>query len=48
MNNVGSAFKEIQLKIDDWAGAEQARKDLVQSWTENFHLDEVQELVQFF
>lgn len=48
MNNVGSAFKEIQLKIEDWSGAEQARKELIRSWTETFHYDEIQELIQFF
>lgn len=47
MNNVGSAFKEIQLKIDDWSGAESARKELVERWTESFHLDQL-DLVQFF
>jgi hypothetical protein len=48
MVNVGSAFKEIQIKIDDWSGAEQSRKELINSWTDSFHLDEMQELVQFF
>lgn len=47
MNNVGSAFKEIQLKIDDWSGAEAARKELVNKWQSTFHLDDI-DLVQFF
>ena len=47
MNNVGSAFKETQLKIDDWSGAEAARNELVKSWEESFHLDQL-DLVQFF
>lgn len=47
MNNVGSAFKEIQLKIDDWSGAEAARNELVDKWTNNFHFDNL-DLVQFF
>lgn len=47
MNNVGSAFKEIQLKIEDWSGAEASRNELVQNWTENFHLDDA-ELLTFF
>ena len=47
MNNVGSAFKEIQLKIDDWSGAESARNELVDQWKGNFHLDDL-DLVQFF
>jgi hypothetical protein len=48
MNNVGSAFKEILIKIEDWSGAQAARDELVNSWTESFHLDEIDELVQFF
>lgn len=47
MNNVGSAFKEIQLKIDEWSGAEAARKELVENWTRTFHLDDP-DLLQFF
>lgn len=47
MNNVGGAFKEIQLKIDDWSGAEAARKELVDKWTNTFHFDDL-DLVQFF
>ena len=47
MNNVGGAFKEIQLKIDDWSNAESQRKELVDKWTGNFHLDQL-DLVQFF
>lgn len=48
MNNVGSAYKEILIKIEDWSGAQAARDELVNSWTESFHLDEIDELVQFF
>lgn len=47
MNTVGSAFKEIQLRIDDWSGAESERKQLVDSWTSSFHIDDL-DLVQFF
>lgn len=47
MNNVGAAFKEIQLRIDDWSGAEDARKALVDHWTGSFHLDQI-DLIQFF
>lgn len=47
MNNVGSAFKEIQIKIDDWSGAEAAQKELIERWKGNFHLDDL-DLVQFF
>lgn len=47
MNNVGSAFKEIQLKIDEWSSAESDRKNLVKEWTETFHLDQI-DLIEFF
>ena len=47
MNNVGSAFKEIQLKIDDWSGAEGNRKTLIEKWTDTFHLDQT-DLIEFF
>ena len=47
MNQVGSAFKEIQLRIDDWSGAEDARNQLVEKWTNTFHFDEI-DLIQFF
>lgn len=47
MNNVGSAFKETQLKIDDWSGADQERDNLIKEWTGIFHFDDL-ELVQFF
>ena len=47
MNNVGSAFKEIQLKIDEWSGAEGERKALIEKWDGTFHLDDP-DLVQFF
>jgi hypothetical protein len=45
---VGSAFKDIKVEIESWSGAEAERKALVKEWTESFHLDEVNELVQFF
>lgn len=47
MNTVGSAFKEIQLKIDDWSGAESERNALIEKWTNTFHFDDL-DLVQFF
>jgi hypothetical protein len=47
MNQVGSAFKEINVKIDDWSGAESARKELVEKWTQSFHYDDL-DLIQFF
>lgn len=45
---VGAAHKSIQLKIDRWAGAQEKREALLQKWEETFHLDEIDELVQFF
>lgn len=45
---VGAAHKSIQMKIDRWAGAAEKREALLTSWTETFHLDEIEELVQFF
>lgn len=47
MQNVGSAFKEIQLKIDEWSGAEAAQKELIKTWKQTFHLDNL-DLVRFF
>lgn len=47
MNNVGSAFKETQLKIDEWSSADENRKALIEKWEGNFHFDDL-ELVQFF
>lgn len=47
MNQVGSAFKEIQLRIDDWSGAEDARNQLVEKWTNTFHFDEI-DWITFF
>ena len=47
MNNVGSAFKEIQLKIDEWSGAEGNHNTLIEKWTGNVHLDQI-DLISFF
>jgi hypothetical protein len=47
MNNVGSAFKEIQLKIDEWSGAEGNRNQLIEKWTTTFHFDQI-DLISFF
>ena len=48
MENVGSAFKDIQTKIGDWSGAEQAQKDWLKNAKEVFHLDDLAEQMQFF
>lgn len=47
MNNTGGAFKETQVRIDDWSGAEDARNALVEKWTNTFHFDDP-DLIQFF
>lgn len=47
MNNIGSAFKEIQVKIDEWASAESNRNSLIKEWTGTFHFDDT-DLIQFF
>ena len=45
---VGSAFKDVKVEIESWAGAQDKRDALVKEWTESFHCDETDELVQFF
>ena len=47
MQNVGSAYKEIQLKIEDWAGAEKEQKAWMEKYRGTFHLDKP-ELITFF
>ena len=46
-NNIGSGFKTTQLKLDDWAGAKEARKALIKEWTGTYHLDDT-EAIMFF
>ena len=45
---VGAVHKSIQMKIDRWAGAAEKREALLNEWTGSFHLDEIENLVQFF
>lgn len=45
---VGSAHKSIQMKIDRWAGSQEKLDNFIKEWTDTFHLDNIQELVQFF
>lgn len=47
MQDVGAAHKSIQLKIDRWANAEDKREQLLKEWTDNFHLDDIEELMLF-
>lgn len=48
MNTLGSAFKEIQLKIDDWASADEAYNNMIKEWNQVAHLDDVEDIIQFF
>lgn len=36
---IQTAYGNINLKIDDWANAEQERKDLLERWRDVYHLD---------
>lgn len=47
MVNVGGAFKEVNIKIDDWSNAESQRRELIDKWTQTFHYDDL-DLIQFF
>jgi hypothetical protein len=47
MVNIGSGFKEIQMKIEDWAGASDKRDQLIESWEGSFYIDDP-DLIQFF
>ena len=47
MTSVGSGFKDIQLKIDDWASAESERNALIEKWEGRYYLDD-DDLIQFF
>lgn len=38
-NEIQSSFGTINLKIDEWAGAESEREELLEKWTDSFHLD---------
>jgi hypothetical protein len=38
-NEIQTAYGTISLKIDDWANAEQDRKDLIEKWRDLYHLD---------
>ena len=47
MTSVGSGFKDIQLKIDDWASAEADRNALIEKWDGRYYIDD-DDLIQFF
>lgn len=45
--NVGSAYKETAIKIEEWAGSEEKRNNLVKEWKQSFHLDLVDDITFF-
>jgi hypothetical protein len=47
MTNIGSGFKEIQMKIDDWAGASDKLTQLLEKWEGRYYIDDT-DLIQFF
>lgn len=38
-DNIQTAYGSINLRIEDWSGAESERKDLLSRWEDEFHLD---------
>lgn len=38
-NEISSAYGTISLKIDDWSNAVSDRKQLIERWTDEYHLD---------
>lgn len=48
INNLGSQFKDIQLKVEEWAGASEAYDNLLKEWNGVAHLDDVEDIIQFF
>ena len=45
--NVGSAYKETAIKIEEWSGSEAARNELIEQWKQSFHLDLIQDVTFF-
>ena len=41
-NNIQTSFATLNLMIDDWSCAEQERRDLVEIWTDEYHLEDDQ------
>ena len=38
-SQINSAIGNIDLKLDDWANAEQERKELIDKWDDTYHMD---------
>ena len=47
MTGLGSGFKEIQMKIEEWSGCSDKLDQLLEKWEGRFHLDD-HDLIQFF
>ena len=41
-NNIETVYGNIDLKIDDWADADNQRTELLNQWDDNYHLDRAQ------
>ena len=41
-NNIETVYGNIDLKIDDWADADNQRNDVLNQWDDNYHLDRAQ------
>lgn len=44
-SDIQTAFGSFNLKIDDWSNAESERKDLLERWRDNYHLDTEQFII---
>lgn len=40
-SSIQTAYGQMDLKVDNWENAESERKDLLERWTDNYHLDSV-------
>lgn len=38
-NTIQTSFATLNLMIDEWSGAEQERRELVERWTDEYHLE---------
>ncbi len=41
-NGIETAYGRVDLHIDDWANAEEQRKEMLREWDETYHLDMAQ------
>jgi len=40
-SNINSVYGNIELKLDEWGNASSERKQLLDEWETNFHIDEI-------